>query len=89
MGAKKKRNYTRERAKYYGYGARTNVTSTQRKRRSEKTSRNRARTTMRKRYGNKALHGKDIHHKNGHALDNKPGNLGIQSVSQNRSNNKD
>lgn len=87
--AKRKRNYRQERAAYYGYGNRANVTRTQRLRRREKASRNRARYLMKKKHGKHALVGKDVHHVNGNALDNTARNLSIMNRGKNRSNNKD
>jgi len=50
----------------------------------ERGKRNQARKIMRKKYGNKAIKGKDIHHKNGNPNDNSLKNLAIVSINYNR-----
>tara|TARA_E500000331_G_scaffold345664_1_gene383516 strand:- start:275 stop:505 length:231 start_codon:yes stop_codon:yes gene_type:complete len=71
----KKRNYRRE---YDTYHKRTR----QKKRRA---GRNKARRMMIKKKGKSKLKGKDVHHKNGNARDNRKSNLAIMSKSKNRS----
>jgi hypothetical protein len=48
-------------------------------------SRKAARRLMIKKHGKAALKNKDVDHKSGNALDNKPSNLRIMSKSKNRS----
>ena len=48
-------------------------------------SRKSARRLMIKKHGKAALKNKDVDHKSGNALDNKPSNLRIMSKSKNRS----
>ena len=50
----------------------------------ERGMRNKARKIMREKYGNKAIKGKDIHHKNGNPNDNSSKNLSIVSIKYNR-----
>ncbi len=71
----KKRNYRRE---YDTYHKRKR----QKKRRA---GRNKARRMMIKKKGKSKLKGKDVHHKNGNARDNRKSNLAIMSKSKNRS----
>ena len=77
------RDYKREYRLYYGVGDASSVTPEQRKRRKEKASRAEAREKYK---GKKE--GKDIHHVNGNALDNRPSNLRATSRAYNRSKNK-
>jgi len=56
----------------------------QKKRRA---ARNRARRAAVKKYGAAALRGKDIDHRNGNPMDNKPSNLRVMSRRTNRGRN--
>jgi hypothetical protein len=73
-----KRNY---RAEYDNYHSKP-----EQRRRND--ARKKARRLMIKKYGKKALKGKDIDHKNRDPKDNRMSNLRIQSKSKNRSRNK-
>lgn len=67
------RNYKKE---YAYYGSKTIA---------DRSSRNKARRKAKKIYGEKALKGKDVHHKNGNPRDNSRSNLRIRNRSINRS----
>lgn len=78
-----KRNYRREYDRYFGIRGRP-MTAAQRRHRKEKTSRNRARRIMKRKYGDHRLNGKDVAHKNHNPLDNGDTNLKIMSMKKNR-----
>ena len=80
------RNYKRERQLYYGYGPASSVTPEQRKHRAEKAGRDSARAKLKAEGVD--VKGKDVHHKNGNALDNSRENLEVMSVKKNRSKKK-
>lgn len=84
------RNYRKEYDDYYGRKGSTQAqrTSLQNQHRREKTNRNQARSTMKKKGRVRVGDGKDVDHINGRALDNNVKNLRIQSVKTNRSRNK-
>ena len=52
---------------------------------AKRAARNRARTALRQALGESAIEGKDVHHKNGDATDNREENLTAKSPSDNRS----
>lgn len=80
-----KRNYRKEYDDYYGRKGRPKTwTAKQKTRRAQKASRNAARALMTKRVGKKRIRGRDVHHKNGNALDNRPSNLEIITRAKNR-----
>jgi hypothetical protein len=74
----KTRNYAKEYADFHGRPSQI----------KKRNNRNRARTIMKKKYGAKAIKGKDIHHNDFNANNNKLSNLSIMSKSKNRSMNK-
>lgn len=74
---KKKRNYKREYALFHSKPV-------QRKKRSNRVL---ARRKMAKRFGKRAIAGKDIDHKDGNALNNGDSNLRVRSINKNRSDN--
>lgn len=49
-----------------------------------RASRNRARALMIKKYGKKALHGKDVDHKDGNPRNDRKSNLHVTSIHYNR-----
>jgi hypothetical protein len=57
------------------------------KHRKERSNRVMARRKAEKRYGKKAIRGKDIDHKDGNALNNSDSNLRVRSIHNNRSDN--
>lgn len=74
----KKRNYKREYKLFHSKPE-------QRKKRSNRVL---ARRKMAKKYGKRALKGKDIDHKDGNALNNGDSNLRVRSINSNRADNK-
>ena len=50
----------------------------------KRASRNAARRRIIKRRGKSSVRGKDVHHRNGNPLDNRSGNLAVESKSKNR-----
>ena len=72
------RNYRKE---YDNYHSRP-------EQRANRSARNKARRIAVKKYGKKALAGKDVDHKDRNPKNNARSNLRIQSKSQNRSRNK-
>jgi len=72
------RNYRKE---YDNYHSRP-------EQRANRSARNKARRIAVKKYGKKALEGKDVDHKDRNPKNNSRSNLRIQSKSQNRSRNK-
>ena len=72
------RNYKREYKKFHGKP----------KERAKRSKRVLARRKMAKRLGKKAIHGKDIDHVNGNAMDNSDKNLRVRSINKNRADNK-
>lgn len=58
------------------------------KHRKERSRRVLARRKMVKKHGKKALHGKDIDHKDGNAMNNGDSNLRVRSINSNRADNK-
>ena len=73
--AKKKRNYRKEYDNYHS----------QPEQKKKRAQRNKARRKMAKAGLVKKGDGKDVHHKNGNASDNRKSNLAIMSKSKNRS----
>lgn len=77
-GRKKgKRNYKREYRLFHGRP----------EQRAKRSKRVLARRKMAKKLGRKAIHGKDIDHKNGNAMDNSDKNLRVRSINKNRADN--
>ena len=72
---KKKRNYAQENARYKSRPEQV----------AKRTSRNAARRAAIRKGAVKKGDGKDVHHKNGNPLDNRPANLKAVSASSNRS----
>ena len=68
------RNYKKEYKEYHSKP----------KQKKNRASRNKARAIMKKVRGSKAIHGKDIDHKNGNPRDNRIKNLRVRSVKLNR-----
>lgn len=79
------RNYRREYNQYYGNPYAKRITPLQRVHRKHKYNRNRARTKARRTNGDASIKGKDIDHKNGNPLDNRPRNLRVMPRRLNRS----
>ena len=74
----KKRDYVKERRKYYGYGKYEDVTPEQQKHRREMAARKKARAKL------KPPKGKEVDHKDGNPLNNKRSNLQVISRRANR-----
>ena len=90
MGKRKKRDFMKEHDQYFGPTGSTasERTPIQNRRRKEKTARNRVRRRYIAKHGKGSNKGKDIHHINGNALDDRPSNLKLVSKAWNRSRNK-
>mgnify|MGYP001563712497 CR=1 FL=1 len=78
------RDYRREYDTYYGIPGSEGMTHLQLLHRREKTSRNKARSLMAKKYGRKKLRGLDVDHKDSNPLNNSPGNIRLMAVHANR-----
>lgn len=81
-GKNKKKGSNLSTGRDYSYDKKYESSPEQIRRRA---NRNAARRRMIKAHGKNAVRGKDVHHRNGNPLDNRPSNLRVISKKKNRS----
>lgn len=81
VGKNKRKGSNKATGRDYTYDKKYEASEEQKKRRA---ARNAARRRAIATHGKSALKGKDVDHKNGDPLDNRPSNLRIESKSKNR-----